>query len=157
MKQKFISDSPEVTKSIGVKIGKKLIGGETICLYGDLGAGKTSLAQGILQGAEITEKYPRSPTFSIINQYSGRIQISHIDLYRIDKEEQLLEIGFDELLCSDSAHIIEWAEKAGSLKPHNRIDIFISPLKDRKNNTENDTEREILIEQFGNIIHFDIF
>jgi tRNA threonylcarbamoyladenosine biosynthesis protein TsaE len=122
----ILSSSPEETKKIGVAIGRLLTAGDIVCLYGDLGSGKTCLAQGIIKGLDVgDDKYLRSPTFTLINQYKGRIPVCHLDLYRLDNLGEIENIGIEEHFSGDEVVIIEWAEKLERLLPERRIDINI--------------------------------
>lgn len=109
---KFISDSPEQTIEIGRKIGEQLKGGEVICLIGALGAGKTHLVKGIAAGvgAEDVQRV-NSPTFVIVNEYFGRLEVYHIDAYRIEKTSDFEMLGFDDFLHPGAVVVIEWANK----------------------------------------------
>ena len=125
----LISSSQEDTKKIGRAIGKLLTAGDVVCLYGDLGSGKTCLAQGIIKGLDVAEdKYLRSPTFTLINQYKGRMPVCHLDLYRLDNINEVEDIGIEEHMCGDEVVIIEWAERMERLLPEKRIDIHISSI-----------------------------
>lgn len=125
----LISSSHEETQKIGKAIGKLLTSGDIVCLYGDLGSGKTCLAQGIIKGLDVVEdKYLRSPTFTLINQYKGRMPVSHLDLYRLDNLYEIQNIGVEEHLYGDEVIIIEWAERLKELLPEKRINIHISTI-----------------------------
>ncbi|MBI3600662.1 MAG: tRNA (adenosine(37)-N6)-threonylcarbamoyltransferase complex ATPase subunit type 1 TsaE [Nitrospinae bacterium] len=122
----IISSSPEQTQRIGAAIGKLLKSGDIVCLYGDLGSGKTCLAQGIIKGLDVaSDKYLRSPTFTLINQYMGRVPVCHLDLYRMNNIEEIENIGIEEHFSGDEVVIIELAEKLEKLLPERRIDINI--------------------------------
>ena len=125
----LISSSQEDTKKIGRAIGKLLTAGDVVCLYGDLGSGKTCLAQGIIKGLDVAEdKYLRSPTFTLINQYKGRMPACHLDLYRLDNINEIEDIGIEEHIHGDEVVIIEWAERMERLLPEKSIDIHISSI-----------------------------
>lgn len=125
----LISSSPEETQKIGIAIGRLLTAGDVVCLYGDLGSGKTCLAQGIIKGLDVaSDKYLRSPTFTLINQYKGRMPVCHLDLYRMGNIEEIENIGIEEYFSGDEVVIIEWAEKLERLLPEKRIDINIEAV-----------------------------
>lgn len=109
----FISNSVEETVEFGCKIGSRLKGGEVIGLTGPLGSGKTYLIKGIAKGAGAQDKnIPiNSPTFVIVNEYVGRLDIYHIDAYRLNSPDEFEMIGFDEFCYPGSAVLIEWADK----------------------------------------------
>ena len=116
-----------------------MVAGDIILLFGDLGAGKTRFTQGICYGLGLDKNfYIRSPTFTLINEYPGRLPIHHIDLYRIDNQEEIYSLGLEEILYNCGVTIIEWAEKLRSpQKPDNlilniqdRIEINIKIISD---------------------------
>ena len=111
----LVSDSECETNRIGVAIGQALRTGDTVLLSGDMGAGKTRLARGIAEGTESTIP-ARSPTFVIVNEYPGRIRLSHCDLYRIGSVDEVEELALDERLM-DGALIVEWPEVGTQVLP----------------------------------------
>lgn len=118
---------------MGRKIGAFLLPNDVVCLAGTLGAGKTTLIQGIAEGAGVKD-YVTSPTFIIINEYKGRIPFFHVDLYRLDNVEQIEDLGIEEYFERGGACVIEWAEKLGELKPKlsHEIEIEIVSENERK-------------------------
>jgi tRNA threonylcarbamoyladenosine biosynthesis protein TsaE len=108
-----------------------------IALYGELGAGKTSLVKGIAQGLEIQE-HVTSPTFTLIQEYQGKLPMYHFDCYRLNSIEEFSQLGPDEYFFGKGVCLIEWAEKIEPLLPPNRISIridYIDPVRlptDRK-------------------------
>lgn len=118
------SGSPERTRDAGRALGGLLKRGAYICLYGELGAGKTTFVQGIASGLAVKEKYITSPSFSIINEYRGRLNLYHIDLYRLSGPADLEGIGFFEY-PGDGVAAVEWPERAKGLLPDERLDITI--------------------------------
>ena len=106
-----ISKSTRQTMSWGRKLGKLVQGGEIVGLIGELGAGKTSFVRGFAAGAEVgKDAWVRSPTFTLINEYHGRLPVYHIDLYRIGKAEEIDALNLREYLYSHGASLIEWFE-----------------------------------------------
>ena len=101
--------SAEETIELGRQLAARLKNGDTVALYGGLGAGKTVFAKGIAQGLKVKEEIV-SPTFTILRQYEGSEKLSHFDLYRIEDEEELEHIGFYEFL-GDGVCMIEWPPK----------------------------------------------
>lgn len=114
------SKSAKETIQIGKKIGKQLKGGDIIALSGELGTGKTQLIKGIAEGiGVINSRYVRSPSFTFINEYNGKIKLYHIDLYRLKDEKEALELGLEEIFFGQNgATVIEWADKIPSLLPN---------------------------------------
>ena len=111
--ESFHSLSQEDTESIGKRLGEGLRVPSIVLLEGSLGAGKTALTKGIVQGLGCSDSdMVHSPTFSLVNQYEcPAALVYHIDLYRLDGLKDLYSIGLDELLAEDAILIIEWAEK----------------------------------------------
>ena len=98
-----ITATPEQTWRVGELLGRALGPGDTVCLYGDLGAGKTNFSYGIALGLEVDARYITSPTFAFVNEYKGRTPLYHIDLYRLNDPEELENIGFEHYIGADGA------------------------------------------------------
>lgn len=105
--------SADDTVGLGLKIGSQLKGGEVIALCGPLGSGKTHLIKGIVRGldAEGAANEVTSPTFVLVNEYTGRLDVFHIDAYRINSIPEFEQIGFDDYCYPGSVVLIEWADK----------------------------------------------
>lgn len=120
-----VTRSPEETTALAERLGEAAEAGTVLCLVGDLGAGKTLFTQGFARGLGVTGEVT-SPTFALMNQYRGRLPVTHFDLYRLEREEELDEIGFYEY-AEDvrSVVLIEWADKFPDAlpKPHIRLEI----------------------------------
>ncbi len=125
-----ITTSPEQTWQVGRTLGARLVAGDTVCLYGELGAGKTSISYGIALGLEVKEKHITSPTFTLVNEYEGRVPFYHMDLYRLNDPGELESIGFRDYLGSDGVTVIEWAERAGDELPAGCFSIYLSPVNE---------------------------
>lgn len=134
--------TPEETYNLGVKIGTQLKSGDIVVLNGDLGAGKTHLTKGIAEGLEVSD-YITSPTFTIVNEYSGRLPLYHFDVYRIEDINEMYEIGFEEYIYGRGVSIIEWGDMIRELLPEGVIDIRISKLQE--------DERKITIDDKGKL------
>ena len=107
-----ISKSPEETIELGQKLGSQLKGGEVVAICGPLGSGKTHLIKGIATGIGAKDsKSVNSPTFVIVNQYVGRLDIYHIDAYRLNCISEFEMLGFDDFCYPQSVVLIEWADK----------------------------------------------
>ena len=119
------TNSPGQTIELGRKIGTQLKGGEVIAVCGPLGSGKTHLIKGIAAGAGAEDsKHVNSPTFVIVNEYTGRLDIYHIDAYRLDSVADFEMLGFDDFCYPQSVVLIEWADKVESvLEPLDYIRI----------------------------------
>jgi tRNA threonylcarbamoyladenosine biosynthesis protein TsaE len=119
----FRLDHEADTAHLGAVIAKELKVGEAICLSGPLGAGKSTLARGLIRALVGEEIEAPSPTFTLVQAYdTPRFPISHFDLYRLDRPEEALELGLDEAL-DDGAAVIEWAERLAHHLPADRLDI----------------------------------
>ena len=106
-----VSRSAQQTRAWGRRLGKLLEGGEIIGLVGELGAGKTCFVRGVAEGLDVDrEAWIRSPTFTLINEYPGRLPVFHIDLYRIESRSELEGLNLREYLYSDGVSLIEWFE-----------------------------------------------
>jgi len=126
----IITASTEQTEEVGRVLGAMLEPGDLICLFGDLGAGKTHLSFGIAQGLQVLDEYITSPTFTFVNEYQGRIPFYHIDLYRLKDPSELEGIGFEEYIDSDGATVIEWAERAEGDLPEDKLNVYLSDVSE---------------------------
>lgn len=117
------------TENIGKIISRCLEKRTVLCLDGDLGVGKTALTQFIAREFGV-EEYITSPTFNIIKEYDGRLPFYHMDVYRIDSEDDMYDLGYDEYIYSEGVTIIEWSHKIKGILPDERINIDIQRLDD---------------------------
>ncbi|HRN95978.1 MAG TPA: tRNA (adenosine(37)-N6)-threonylcarbamoyltransferase complex ATPase subunit type 1 TsaE [Candidatus Levybacteria bacterium] len=138
MNKEIITHSADQTIQFGEEFAQTLQSGDVVCLYGDLGAGKTTLAKGIAKGLGIVTRVI-SPTFSLVREHNVSVKNSelkikklyHIDLYRLEKKEEIQSIGITDILSDENGVVlIEWAEKLGDLLPKKRIQIEITTLSD---------------------------
>ena len=127
--KKYESYSYDDTMCIAAEFADTLQGGEFIAMYGDLGAGKTAFVQGLAKALGITQ-HVTSPTFTIVNEYEGRLVLYHFDVYRIADPDEMYEIGYEDYLDSGGVCIVEWAELIEELFPEDYIKISI--LKDEE-------------------------
>lgn len=116
--------SLEETLLLGSALAKALKPGTILALHGDLGAGKTSLVQGIARGLHINEPI-QSPTFVYLNLYQGTLPLYHFDLYRLPHPDDFLGLGFDEYFDAEGICAIEWPEKIHSLLPAVAVGIHL--------------------------------
>ncbi|MBE6008523.1 MAG: tRNA (adenosine(37)-N6)-threonylcarbamoyltransferase complex ATPase subunit type 1 TsaE [Lachnospiraceae bacterium] len=105
----YESFSADETKALGEKIAQSAKEGSVFCLSGDLGVGKTVFTKGFAAGLDVDE-YITSPTFTIVNEYEGRLKFYHFDVYRITDPDELFDIGFEEYIYGNGVCLIEWAE-----------------------------------------------
>lgn len=129
----FIIDSVEQTMNLGFQLGKLVKPSDIICLNGDLGAGKTHFTKGIAKGLGVSD-YITSPTFTIVNEYEGRLKLYHFDVYRVNDPDEIYAIGFDEYIFSDGVTVIEWASYIDELIPKAHLSIDIRKLTDLGDN-----------------------
>jgi len=119
----LILSSADETESFGSTIGRLLHGGEVLALIGELGAGKTALVRGIVAGLDAPAKSVTSPTFLIVHEYQGRLPIVHIDLYRLQRVEEIESIGLADYLTEETIVAIEWADRFPQLLPEDRLEV----------------------------------
>lgn len=110
--------------ALGEALGKRLLPGDVLALFGDLGAGKTTLTKGIAAGMGLPDDI-HSPTFTLIHEHRGRIPLYHVDLYRLVSEFEVEGIGIEEYIYGDGVTIIEWADRMKSMLPAERLDVEI--------------------------------
>ena len=130
----LVVSQPELVEW-GERLGAESHPGLVIALTGELGAGKTTLAQAICRGYGVTEPVT-SPTYAIVQEYSApQSPVYHIDLYRLARPEELEQIGWSDIVASNSLVIVEWPERAGSLLPSAHVPIaldYVDGMPDRR-------------------------
>ena len=136
----LVTDSPEATQRLGAELGRLAQPGDVFLLRGELGAGKTCLAQGIAWGLEV-EGYATSPSFVLMNQYRGRLPMYHIDLYRLEDVTEVIELGLDDYFYGNGVCVVEWADRAMDALPTEHLLVTIKPLSD--------TGREFVMQPSG--------
>jgi tRNA threonylcarbamoyladenosine biosynthesis protein TsaE len=122
----LVSRSQQDTDRLGQALGRALRGGETIALYGPLGAGKTALVRGISQGLGGESVTVSSPTFVMIHEYRGRLPLAHVDLYRVRSPRDLESTGLIDYFSGPTVIAIEWADKGAPALPSDRLEIELS-------------------------------
>ena len=140
----YESFSEQQTKEIARSIGEQSKAGEIYCLNGDLGVGKTIFTKGFAQALGIEEEEVTSPTFTIVNEYQGKIPFYHFDVYRIGGVEEMEYTGYEEYFFGKGVCIVEWSELIKELLPNTVIDITI-----QKDYTKNEYYRKIIIIKGG--------
>jgi tRNA threonylcarbamoyladenosine biosynthesis protein TsaE len=118
------SNSDPDTKEIGRRIGERLKPGDVVSLYGELGAGKTTMVKGIASAFGIKERDITSPSFTIIAEYESEIPFNHIDLYRLSVSD-VADLGLHEYLGRDAVSVVEWAERAEDELPDDAVKVEI--------------------------------
>lgn len=120
------SENPAYTFQFGKNLGMLLVPGDVVALVGELGAGKTTLTQGIVRGLGVGEEhYIGSPTFTLINEYAGRMPVYHLDFYRIETPSEIVNLGLEEYLHGEGVAVIEWADKIEALLPEDHVKITL--------------------------------
>ncbi|GAB4526264.1 MAG: tRNA (adenosine(37)-N6)-threonylcarbamoyltransferase complex ATPase subunit type 1 TsaE [Anaerolineae bacterium] len=127
----FISHSETQTRRLGARLGELFTGGEIVALQGELGTGKTRWVQGAGQGLQVNQPVT-SPSFTLVNEYPGRLTLYHIDLYRINQAAEALAFGIEDYLYGDGVCLIEWAERIVEILPPERMWITFHYLDDTK-------------------------
>lgn len=125
----IITGSPEETQEFGTRLGELARPGDIFLLVGKLGAGKTCLTQGIARGLGIKE-YAASPSFVVVRELYGRLPLYHMDFYRLEKLEEIADLGLDDYFYGKGVSVVEWAEKGSSLLPAEHLMIEISYISD---------------------------
>lgn len=135
IQRKFIFKSRGVHETIafGVTLGELLSRGHVVALVGELGAGKTTLVKGIAQGLGVNDRRAvKSPTFSLVHRYEGRIPIYHFDAYRLEGDREMFAIGSDEMLYGDGVSLIEWADRVSGCLPQEYLKITLMLVSDNE-------------------------
>ncbi len=121
----IVSSSAERTHALGVRLGRLLEPDDFIGLSGELGAGKTALVRGICEGAGVDVSEVSSPTFNIVQTYSGRVIVNHVDLYRLTSAEDLYATGFFDL---EGVSLVEWIDRIPSAAPMELLRIALTVI-----------------------------
>ena len=148
----IISKNPTETNYIGKIIGKHLTHGDIVALIGELGTGKTSLTQGIARGLGVPEEYQiTSPSFTLINEYHGRVTLYHFDLYRLKGPPDLEDVGYEEYISGNGVNVIEWADKIINILPDDTLFISLTYINENERELSITGKKEIL-EAISNVL-----
>jgi tRNA threonylcarbamoyladenosine biosynthesis protein TsaE len=127
----IVTGSVEETIALGERLGTDLVPGDFIELAGELGTGKTHFARGVAVGLGVDPAIPvTSPTYTLMNQYCGRFELYHFDLYRLAGDQDVTDLGFEEYFYGAGVCLVEWAERLRELLPEDRLTISLSYLDD---------------------------
>ncbi|MBQ3404024.1 MAG: tRNA (adenosine(37)-N6)-threonylcarbamoyltransferase complex ATPase subunit type 1 TsaE [Oscillospiraceae bacterium] len=133
----IISKNEEDTFNAGVMLAKRLSPGAVVALYGDLGAGKTVFVRGLAKGLGLKARVS-SPTFTIVNEYSGDTPLFHFDMYRLNGSDELFEIGWEDYLLRGGICAVEWSENVDDAFYDDTIRVRINKLSDNERSIDID-------------------
>ena len=131
MNIEIITNSEEETTAVGSKIGKLAKAGDVIAMFGGLGAGKTAFVRGLAGGMGIDARVS-SPTFTIVNEYNGKVPLFHFDMYRLSSSDELFEIGWEDYLDRGGVCVVEWSENVEDIFPPETMKITIDKLDENR-------------------------
>ena len=135
--KRYLSHSTEQTEQIAAEFASTLKSGDVIAYRGPMGAGKTAFTRGLCRGLGLSD-HVSSPTFALVNEYSGRLTVEHFDMYRVESWDDLYSTGFFDYLDTDGILAIEWSENISGILPDNHITITLTVL--------GETSRKITVE-----------
>jgi tRNA threonylcarbamoyladenosine biosynthesis protein TsaE len=125
MRIELRTETADETREVGQALAALLHPRDTFVLTGDLGAGKTTLVQGIARGLAV-EEHVASPTFTLIREYTGRLDVAHVDVYRLDRVQDVVDLGLDEVGGPDRVLLVEWGDAVEDLLPGDRLRIELT-------------------------------
>jgi tRNA threonylcarbamoyladenosine biosynthesis protein TsaE len=123
---------PEATTAVGAALALFLRPGDVISLTGDLGAGKTTFVQGAARGLGVEEAV-LSPTFTLVREYQGSVPVYHLDVYRLDRIQDVIDLGFEEILDQGGIVFIEWGDAVEALLPESSLQVELTMLDEDPN------------------------
>ena len=125
MRIELRTETPEQTREVGDVLATFLRPRDTVILTGDLGAGKTTLVQGIGRGLGV-EEHVASPTFTLVREYAGRLDVAHVDVYRLERIQDVVDLGLDELGGPDRVLLVEWGDAVEELLSDDRLVVELT-------------------------------
>lgn len=131
----YFTKSEAETSALGAELASRLAPGAVIAMYGDLGAGKTAFTRGLASGLGLKSRVS-SPTFTIVNEYLGRIPLFHFDMYRLKDADELFEIGWEDYLARDGVCVVEWSENVEGAFPPETIVVKIEKTGENERSIE---------------------
>lgn len=137
MTMEIITHTPEETELVGKALAKTLTSGSVVALYGDLGAGKTAFVRGMARGLGSSDRVT-SPTFTIVNEYSGTLELFHFDMYRLRSSDELFGIGWEDYRARGGVCVVEWSENVSDAFDGSETKVTIDKLTE--------TDRKITVE-----------
>ncbi len=134
---KHVTSSPEETKKLAEKLVSQLKAGDVLALEGELGSGKTQFVQGLARGLGVSEDgYVRSPSFTLLNEYKGRMPLYHFDFYRLHESLDLDDLGLEEYFDGEGITVIEWADKFPGAMPARTVHIKFEIIDENRRSIE---------------------
>lgn len=130
MIDEVITATEDATSAAGERLASRLKAGDVVLLYGELGAGKTAFVRGMARGLGANADDVSSPTFTLIQEYQGRVTLYHVDLYRLEPAE-IDDLGLEELVCGDGIVAIEWADRWRG-RPDDAIEVRLDDVGDER-------------------------
>jgi tRNA threonylcarbamoyladenosine biosynthesis protein TsaE len=121
--------APEETQKVGAALAELLLPGDVVSLTGDLGAGKTCLVQGAARGLGVVDQVA-SPTFVLVREYRGAIPVYHVDVYRLERLQEVLDLGFEDLLDPSGVMFVEWGDAIEPLLPESFLEVQLTVAGD---------------------------
>jgi tRNA threonylcarbamoyladenosine biosynthesis protein TsaE len=125
MRIELETETADRTRDVGAALATVLQPRDTVMLTGDLGAGKTTLVQGIGRGLGV-EEHVASPTFTLVREYSGRLDVAHVDVYRLERVQDVLDLGLDEIGGPDRVLLVEWGDVVQDLLPDDGLRVELT-------------------------------
>ena len=119
--------TPDATRGIGESIAGLLRAGDAVVLTGELGAGKTTLVQGVARGLGVDD-HVASPTFTLVKEYRGRLDLAHVDVYRLRRMQDVVDLGLDELVADGAVLLVEWGDAVEELIGDDRLTIELTTV-----------------------------
>lgn len=124
---RLLSRSAATTRAVGAAVAELLRPGDVVVLSGDLGTGKTVFAKGVAAALGVTEPVV-SPTFSLVREYRGRVPLVHVDVYRLDRMQEVIDLGLDDVFDDDRVTIVEWGDAVAALLPPRRLEVRLAAV-----------------------------
>lgn len=121
----LVATTPEDTRAIGAGLAPLLRARDTVLLTGELGAGKTTFVHGLARGLEVAERVA-SPTFTLVREYTGRLTVAHVDVYRLDRVQDVVDLALDEVADGEAVMVVEWGDAVAELLADDRLRIELS-------------------------------
>jgi tRNA threonylcarbamoyladenosine biosynthesis protein TsaE len=121
----FVTHSAAETRAAGRAVGEVLEPGDLVVLGGELGAGKTVFAKGIADGLDVAETVV-SPTFTLAREYAGRLRMVHVDVYRLDRVQEFLDLGIEDLAGDDAVTVVEWGDAVAAELSGDHLDVVLT-------------------------------